>query len=137
LHEGDKVKLGGVVLTAHHTGGHTKGCTTWTMKVTEKDKIYHVVIVDDPYVNPGYKLVDNAEYPTIASDYEQTFKVLKSLPCDIFLGAHGMYYDLEKKYALMKEGKPDVFVDREGYKKFVDLKEHDFYVELAKQKNAQ
>src|SRR5690349_11244713 len=35
LHDGEEVKLGGVVLTAHLTPGHTKGCTTWTMRVKE------------------------------------------------------------------------------------------------------
>src|SRR5690348_11725525 len=38
LHDGDEVKLGDVVLTAHLTPGHTKGCTTWTMKVKEDSK---------------------------------------------------------------------------------------------------
>src|SRR5579864_6521575 len=105
LHDGDQVKLGDTILVAHLTGGHTKGCTTWTMKVGEKGKTYNVVIVGGPFVNPEYKLVHNAEYPTIAEDYEHTFKVLKSLPCDIFLGAHGMYFDLERKYALMNKSK--------------------------------
>jgi metallo-beta-lactamase class B len=135
LHDGDQVKLGDSVLVAHHTGGHTKGCTTWTMKVMEKGKNYHVVIVGGPYVNPGYKLVHNTEYPNIAKDYQHMFKVLKSLPCDIFLGAHGVYFDLEKKYALMDKDKTNPFVDPEGYKKFIALKEKDFYAELAKAKH--
>jgi metallo-beta-lactamase class B len=137
LHDGDQVKLGDTVLVAHLTAGHTKGCTTWTMKVIEKGKTYSVVIIGGPYVNPGYKLVHNTVYPTIAKDYEHTFNVLKSLPCDIFLGAHGMYFNLEKKYALMTEGKTNPFIDPEGYKKFVAMKKQDFYSELAKQKNAE
>ncbi|MBA3662402.1 MAG: subclass B3 metallo-beta-lactamase [Gammaproteobacteria bacterium] len=136
LHDGERVKLGSTVLVAHHTGGHTKGCTTWTMRVVEKGKAYNVVIVGGPYVNPGYKLVHNTAYPTIAKDYEHTFKMLKSLPCDIFLGAHGMYFDLEKKYALMKQGKKNSFVDPAGYKKFIALKEQDFRNELVKQKSS-
>lgn len=136
LHDGDQVKLGDTVLIAHHTGGHTRGCTTWTMKVMEKGKSYHVVIVGGPYVNPGYKLVHNTAYPTIAEDYEHMFHVLKSLPCDIFLGAHGMYFELEKKYALMNKGETNAFVDPEGYKKFIALKEQDFHSELVKQKAA-
>src|SRR5215467_972704 len=32
LHDGDQVTLGGTTLVAHLTAGHTKGCTTWTMK---------------------------------------------------------------------------------------------------------
>lgn len=136
LHDGDKVKLGNKVLVAHHTGGHTKGCTTWTMKATDKGKTYDVVIVGGVFVNPGYKLVHNTAYPNIAKDYEHMFEVLKSLPCDIFLGAHGMYFDLEKKYPLMSENK-NPFIDPEGYKKYVAQKEQDFRVELAKQMEAE
>src|SRR6476661_3248521 len=76
LHDGDEVRLGGAVLVAHLTPGHTKGCTTWTMKVAEGGKTYNVVIVGSPNVNPGpgYKLVGNAQYPQIAQDYEKTFR---------------------------------------------------------------
>ena len=133
LHDKDQVKLGDTMLVAHKTGGHTKGSTTWTMKVKEQSKSYNVVIVGGPYVNPGYKLLHNTEYPTIAKDYEHTFTVLKSLPCDIFLGAHGGYFDLNKKYALIHKSKTNPFIDPEGYKKFIALKEKDFYFELAKQ----
>ena len=136
LHDGDQVELGGTVLVAHLTPGHTKGCTTWTMKVTDRGKTYDVVIVGSPNVNPGYKLVHNAAYPQIAEDYERTWRVLKSLPCDIFLGAHGGYFGLEEKYALMKEGGASPFVDPDGYKKFIAQKEQDFRTELARQKLA-
>ena len=136
LHDGDEVRLGGTVLVAHLTPGHTKGCTTWTMNVKEGGKTYHVVIVGGPGVNAGYKLVDNAAYPQIAEDYERMWRVLKSLPCDIFLGAHGGYYGLEEKYPLMKPGSANPFVDPGGYRKFIAEKEQDFRTELAAQKLA-
>lgn len=134
LHDGDDVKLADAVLTARLTPGHTKGCTTWTMKVSEGGKTYNVVIVGSPNVNPGYKLVNNAQYPTIANDYQRMFTVLKSLPCDIFLGAHGSYFDMEAKYARMTKDGPNPFIDSAGYKKFVSDKEQEFHAELAKQK---
>jgi metallo-beta-lactamase class B len=133
LHDGDEVRLGGAVLVAHLTPGHTKGCTTWTMKVTEGGKTYNVVIVGSPNVNPGYKLIHNENYPRIAQDYERMWDVLKSLPCDIFLGAHGGYFGLEEKYPLMKDGGANPFIDPGGYKKFVAQREQDFRTELAKQ----
>ena len=133
LHDGDQVKLGDTVLTAHLTPGHTKGTTTWTMKVADGGKTYNVVIVGSPNVNPGYKLVNNALYPQIASDYERMFRVLKSLPCDVFLGAHGNYYGMEAKYARMKAGEPNPFIDPEGYKNYVAEREQTFRAELAKQ----
>jgi len=137
LHDGDEVKLGDSVLVAHLTPGHTKGCTTWTMKAKEGDKSYDVVIVGSPNVNPGYKLVNNSAYPQIASDYQKMFDVLKSLPCDIFLGAHGDYFDMRTKYPRMKESGMAAFVDPEGYKAFVTEREQAYKRELAKQKAAQ
>src|SRR5215469_415947 len=133
LHDGDEVKLGSTTLVAHLTPGHTKGCTTWTMQVTEGGKTYNVVIVGSPNVNPGYKLVNNASYPQIADDYERMWRVLKSLPVDVFLGAHGDYFGLDAKYARLTDGGANPFVDPDGYKAFVAQKEQAFRVELARQ----
>lgn len=134
LRDGDEVKLGDTVLTARLTPGHTKGCTTWTMKVKDGLKTRDVVIVGSPNVNPGYNLVDNKLYPSITGDFERTFAVLKSLSCDYFLGAHGSYFDLEAKYARMKGGAAAAFIDPEGYKNFVADREQAFRRELTKQK---
>jgi metallo-beta-lactamase class B len=134
LHDGDTVALGGATLVAHLTAGHTKGCTTWTMTVEEGGKRYNVVIVGSPNVNPGYKLVGNAAYPRIADDYERGFRVLKALPCDIFLGAHGAYFNLDEKYARLKTAGVAAFVDPSGYAAFVADRERAFREELAKQK---
>ena len=136
LHDGDEVKLGGAILTAHLTPGHTKGCTTWTMKVNDLEGRRNVVIVGSPNVNPGYKLVGNAVYPRITEDFEQTFRVLKSLPCDYFLGAHGSYFDLEKKYAKYKMGEVTAFIDPVGYRSYVVEREQAFLRELRKQRPA-
>jgi len=133
LHDGDEVKLGNVALVAHLTPGHTKGCTTWTLKVTDGGKIYNVVIVGSPNVNPGYRLVNNPAYPQIAQDYERTFRVLKSLPCDIFLGAHGSYYGMTAKFARIQSSSTNPFIDPEGYKAYVAEREQAFYTELKKQ----
>jgi metallo-beta-lactamase class B len=127
------VKLGDATLTARLTPGHTKGCTTWTMKVNDGSKSRDVVIIGSPNVNPGYKLVGNTVYPHITEDFEKTFRVLKSLPVDYFLGAHGSYFDLESKYPRIKLGLL-VFLDPKGYKNFVDDRELAFRMELTKQK---
>jgi metallo-beta-lactamase class B len=133
LHDGDRVSLGDAVLVAHLTPGHTKGCTTWTTEIKEGGRLYHVVIVGSPNVNPGYKLVGNKPYPGIAGDYEKTFRVLKSLPCDIFLGAHGDYYGMDSKLKRLQAGDTQAFVDPAGYRAYVDNREKAFRAELAKQ----
>jgi metallo-beta-lactamase class B len=133
LHDGDQVMWGDTVLTAHKTAGHTRGCTTWSLKVKEAGNPYDVVIVGSPNVNPGYKLVSNASYPEIADDYARGFRVLKSLPCDVFLGAHGSYYEMEAKHARLNAGGVNPYVDPAGYKDYVRDREAAFLSELQKQ----
>jgi metallo-beta-lactamase class B len=77
--------------------------------------------------------VNNKLYPQIASDYERMFRVLKSLPCDVFLGAHGDYYNMESKYARVKQGEANPFIDPDGYKSYIAEREQAFHAELAKQ----
>ncbi len=44
--------------------------------------------------------------------------------------------DMEAKYARLKQGGANPFIDPEGYKKYVADKEQEFLAELAKQKAA-
>ena len=133
LHDGSTVTLGGMVLTAHLTAGHTKGCTTWTMQVKDSGKVYNVVIVGSPNVNSGYKLVANRLYPQIADDYRNGFRTLEALPCDVFLGAHGEYYGLREKYAQLKTEQRNPFIDPQGYRDYVADRKRAFEEELRHQ----
>ncbi len=135
LKDRDEVKLGGTTLVARLTPGHTRGCTTWVWSETEGDKKLNVVVIGSPNVNPGYRLVDNKEYPEIAADFTKTFDVLKSLECDIFLGAHGDYYGMLAKYEHLKDAKHNPFHDRDGYREYVELKQKAFQKTLAEQLN--
>ena len=133
LHDGDTVELGASRLTAHVTPGHTKGCTTWTMQVHEGARTLNAVIIGSPNVNPGYLLVGNKDYPEIAQDYVKTFKVLKRLPCDLFLGAHGAYFGMKTKYEKAKAGEANPLIDPEGYKAYVSEREATFEKEWKRQ----
>jgi metallo-beta-lactamase class B len=133
LRDRDIVELGGAKLTARLTPGHTPGCTTWTMQVADGGRTLNAVIVGSPNVNPGYVLVNNKNYPQIAGDYVKTFALLKTLPVDLFLGAHGAYFDLKDKLPKMKAGGANPFVDPDGYKAYVAEREQAFEKELAKQ----
>jgi metallo-beta-lactamase class B len=136
LHDGDTVTLGGTTLVARHTPGHTKGCTTWTTIVEDGGKRLNVVIVGGTGINPGVKLVNNPKYPNIVEDYTRTWRILRSLPCDIFLGAHGSYFDMDDKLARLKAGeKPNPFIDPKGYRGFIDGTEANYLKQLAAEKN--
>jgi metallo-beta-lactamase class B len=133
LRDGNVVELGGSKLTAHLTPGHTRGCTTWTMQVRDGGRILNAVIIGSANVNPGYMLVGNREYPQIAADYEKTFAVLRTLPCDLFLGAHGAYFGMLAKIDRMKAGGSDPFIDPGGYRAYVAEREATFQKELARE----
>ena len=119
LRDGEAVTLGDTTLTAHVTAGHTRGCTTWTMQVSDAGKRYDVVFVGSTSVLSGYRLTDRPTYPGIQDDYARTFAVLAALPCDVFLGSHASFYNgLDKARRLRAGEKPNPFVDPQGYRAF-------------------
>jgi len=144
LHDGDTVTLGGFTLTAHKTAGHTRGCTTWTFPVhlpgEPAGKLRNVVIVGGVSFWSDFHFIDRpghpASYPGIAQDFTQTFVTLHALPCDIFLGEHGSYFDLLAKLPRLQAEGPAVFLDPEGYKQFVDKYQQIYEATLQKEQAA-
>ncbi len=126
------VQLGGVTITAHITPGHTKGCTTWTMPVSEAGKTFQVVFYCSTSVVD--KLVNNRAYPNIVSDYERSFAELRTMPCDVFLAPHAGFFNLDEKRKQREEGKLDAFVDSREMKKFVEESERAFHEQLEKER---
>jgi metallo-beta-lactamase class B len=139
LHDNDTVTLGGTTLTAHKTAGHTRGCTTWTMQTHDGGRTLNVVIVGGWSSNPGVALVPShgkpTAYPGITTDFDRAFATLKALSCDIFLGAHGVYFDLLTKHDRMATVGSSVWIDPDGYSKAVAEHEADYRQELARQQN--
>ena len=133
LHDGESVTLGGTTLVAHLTPGHSRGCTTWTLKAREGGKSYDVVIIGSFGTNPGFKLVNNTDTPGIAEEFIRAFKVSRTLPCDVPLGSHPGMYNLAEKFARLGTGGPNPFIDPDGYKLEVDIDEAMFRAVLAEQ----
>ena len=129
LHDGETVTLGGTTLVARLTPGHTKGCTTWTLKTTENGRTYDVVIVGSVSLNAA-NLVNNSTYPNIQEDFIKSFKVLRSLPADVFLGSHTGFYRMTEKYTRLEKGEPNPFIDPQGYKALIDSSEQAFKARL-------
>jgi metallo-beta-lactamase class B len=127
LHDGDTVNLGNVTLTAHKTAGHTRGCTTWTMRSHIPGEpvgtMRNIVIVGGVTFWSEYHFAATSghseSYPGIAQDFQHTFSELLALPCDVFLGAHAGYFDMLTKLKRYPQDGPRVFIDPAGYKEFV------------------
>jgi metallo-beta-lactamase class B len=129
LHDGETVTLGGTTLTAHLTPGHTRGCTTWTMKAQEGGKMYNVVI--------GCSLRPPATLtPEVVAEFSHTFPLVRSLACDVPLGDHAAQYNLEEKYAKLQAGARNPFIDPDGCTYEVDIEEAMFHALLDEQQKA-
>ena len=98
---------------------------------------YDVIILGSIGVNPGYILVNNKNYPQIADDYVRSFKTLRAMHVDVFLASHGIFYNLDQKYAKLGKDGENPFIDPAGFQAHIDQKEKEFNAELEKQKNAQ
>ena len=137
LHDGDLVTLGGTTLTCHLTPGHTKGCTTWTMDVTNDGKVYHVVFFGSTSILPHVPLTHNALYPGMVDDFTATYRKLNALPCDVFLAPHASFFGLEEKAARLTRGeKPNPFIDPAEFHRFLEGAEAKFRHQLKEETKA-
>jgi metallo-beta-lactamase class B len=136
LADGEKVVIGDMTLTAHITPGHTKGCTTWTFPVKVDGQPKEALVLCSLSILPGYRLVGDPAYPSMAEDYARSYATLRTLPCEVFLASHGQFYGLAEKRVAMRPDAPNPFVDPEGCKAYFATKEAEFQAELKKQKAA-
>ena len=132
LHDRDTVSLGGTTLTAHLTPGHTPGCTTWETKAPEDGRSYSVVMIGCIAPNDRTVLVNNKDYPSIVDDFNRSYRFLRTLHPDVFLGSHTVHYNMDEKYPKLGKG-PNPFVDPQGYFAVIDRYEREFKEALEKQ----
>ncbi len=130
IHDGDTVTLGGATLTAHLTPGHTRGCTTWTLPVTDAGKTYNAMIACGG-LQEDARLVGNKNYPDIADAWAKSIKYYESTTPDLFLASHSWFFDLKGKYDKMATAKANPYIDPAGYKAWV-ADTHKRYNELLK-----
>jgi metallo-beta-lactamase class B len=133
--DGDTIRVGPIALTAHVTAGHTPGCTSWSFPVHDGERELLAVSICSLSLLPFMTFVEPESYPGIRSDFERSFERLRSLPADIFLGSHSSFFDMHRKLRERETAEDPVepFIDREGYRAFIDDAERWFRAELADQ----
>jgi metallo-beta-lactamase class B len=129
LHDGEEVTLGGTTLVAHLTPGHTRGCTTWTMKAQEGSGTYNVMFGCS--LRPPGVLT-----PSIVDEFNRSFELVRGLPCDVQLGDHGAQYNMQEKFAKVKTGGSNPFVEPASCTLEADIEEAMFHAILDEQQKA-
>lgn len=127
IHDGDTVTLGGVTLTAHLTAGHTRGCTTWTTTVSDGGRNYNVVFFCS--LRAGGTVT-----PAIEAEMNRSFRVVRTLPCDVPLGDHPAQYRMLAKHPRLAAGGANPFIDAAGCFLEADIQEAMFRAVLVEQK---
>ena len=134
IRDGGRIVVDGTTLVAHVTAGHTKGCTTYTMRVRDGNTMRDVVFFCSASVPNGYQLVGNPKYPDVVDDYRREFATLESLKCDVPLGSHGSFFSLaEKRERLAGHPSRNPFVDPEGCRSLIAAFKARFEETVAKQ----
>lgn len=133
VRDGDRIELGGVVLTVHLHPGHTKGATSFTFNAPDNGKTYRVGIMNMASINPGVRVSGMPKFPGIEQAYAQTFRDQKEMKIDIFLASHAAQFDLHRKYTPGDPYRPDRFVDPAGFQAEVARLESVYRAQLAKE----
>jgi metallo-beta-lactamase class B len=117
--DGDTIRVGPITLTAHVTGGHTRGCTSWSFPVRDGDRVLNVVSAC------GTGVLGMSRYPEQGADRERSLRVLRSLPADIWVTNHARPWGRYRKFVASKTAKDplDPFIDPEGYRAYIDAAE--------------
>ena len=116
IRDGDTVRVGPVAVVANITGGHTRGCTSWSFPVQEGDRVLHVVSAC------SLVTIQVSQYPAQRADFVRTFARLRSLPADIWVTSHGRLWGRYRKFAARDTARSAVqpFIDPQGYRAYID-----------------
>lgn len=120
--DGDTIRVGTTALTAHVTGGHTRGCTSWSFPVRDGGRVLNVVSACSLIVLGGMR------YPEQPADLERSFRVLRSLPADVWVSSHARLWGRYRKFVARDTATNPVepFIDPAGYRAYVDTAEARF-----------
>jgi len=128
LRHGDTIDLGGVVVTAHHTPGHTAGVMTYTFEI---DVDGHTRLAG-MFGGPGLwtmtdEHIERDGYPGNRDEFARSLAYLKGLEVELWLGAHPGQNDTLGKYERLAAGEsPNPFLDPAGWKQSIAGVEAEF-----------
>jgi len=115
--DGQELRVGDTVITAHLTPGHTPGSTTWTWKSCEAGACLDLVYADSltAVSLDGFRFTGDRAHPDLSGEFQRSIARVEALPCDLMLsthpGASGLFERLERRKS---SPTPDPLIDRDA-----------------------
>lgn len=116
--DGELLKVGNLVITAHMTPGHTPGGATWTWTSCEKGRCLNMVYADSltPVSADTFRFSDD---PARVAQFKATIDKVGALKCDVVVSTHPAFTDvLDKLAARTRTTNP--FVDPAGCRTYAE-----------------
>ena len=90
VQDGETLRVGSLALTAHATGGHTPGGTSWSWRSCQDGRCLDMVYADSltAVSADGFLFTRSRDYPDAIADFEKGFATLSALPCDVLMTPH-------------------------------------------------
>lgn len=138
ISDGQVVRVGDLALTAHFTGGHTPGGTTWTWRSCDGDRCLDMVYADSqtPVSADDFLYIRSAAYSTGVQDFEHSFTVLENLSCDILITPHPSASSFWERIAARDSGNVKALVDRDACRRYAANGRRDLAVRIEREKRA-
>lgn len=90
------VRVGGLVVTAHATPGHTPGGTSWTWRSCEGNHCWNIAYTDSisAISDHQYRYMD---HPEMVAAFREGLETMAGLPCDIHIAPHPLASNLSAR----------------------------------------
>jgi metallo-beta-lactamase class B len=120
--DGQTVRVGTLEITAHMTGGHTPGGTSWTWTSCENGRCRQMVYADSVTAvsSRDFRFTSSKGYPAALADFERSFAFLEQVSCDLLLTPRPEASDLWGRLAKRESGDPDGFVDTTACRRYAE-----------------
>jgi len=134
IYDGDQLTLGDTTLTAVIMPGHSPGCTSWLVDVTDEDGNPHQAFFHCSTSLGGQRVAPES-YPGMVDDYRATFERVRGIDADVFLAFHSSMFGMLDRYERLMGGDDLAFVDAGALQRFNDASEAQFNTALSRQQS--
>ena len=130
--DGGELTLGDTTLTAVIMPGHSPGCTSWLMDVTDEDGNPHTAFFHCSTSLGGQRIAPES-YPGMVEDYRSSFERVREIDADMFLAFHSSMFGMADRYERLMAGDHLAFVEEGALQRFNDASEAQFNTALSLQ----